>query len=154
MDERRISELVEALATEDALSAEATWLQLSPLGDLVAPFLREQYHRSRRWQGRVTLLFHATRFGRTSEAAFRLGLEALQDRSFMVRYRACGLLAYALRPEALPQLRDLLQHADPRTVEDASAAIDAIEGRNHHLFIDRDHSGRSHWIVNPEEKQW
>jgi len=58
------------------------------------------------------------------------------------------LLAYSLRKDALAKLRPLLQHSDPRTREDARAAIDAIEKRNHHLYVDRDHSGRARWVVN------
>jgi hypothetical protein len=44
----------------------------------------------------------------------RLGLQALRDRSWVVRYRACMLVAYALRPDALASLRPLLQHSDAR----------------------------------------
>lgn len=39
----------------------------------------------------------------------------------------------------------------PTTAEDAAAAIDAIERQNHHLFVDRDHSGRVRWSVNPDD---
>jgi len=66
----------------------------------------------------------------------------------MVRYRACGLLAYSLRRDAIGPLKTLLNHRDPRTLADASAAITAIEKQNHHLFIDRDASGRTRWVVN------
>jgi hypothetical protein len=71
----------------------------------------------------------------------------------MVRYRACGLCAYSLRQEALPSLQSLLSHKDGKTVEDAVAAIEAIEQQNHHLFVDRTHSGRSFWIVNESDQQ-
>jgi hypothetical protein len=40
-----------------------------------------------------------------------------------------------------------------RTVEDARAAIDAIARKNHHYFVDRTHSGRSFWVVNPEDER-
>ena len=83
----------------------------------------------------------------SSEAAFRLGLAACGDKATLVRYRACGLLAYSLRADALPTLEAMLRHRDRRTAEDAAAAIDAIRSRNHHYFIDREHTGRIFWQV-------
>jgi hypothetical protein len=71
-----------------------------------------------------------------------------EEAAWSVRYRACGLLAYSLRADALPELEPLLGHRDQRTVEDARAAIDAIRSHNHHFFVDRGHSGRSFWEVN------
>jgi hypothetical protein len=82
-----------------------------------------------------------------------VGLAALADRSTVVRYRACGLCAYPLRQDALPGLRLLVSHKDKRTSEDAAAAIDAIEQQNHHLFVDREHSGRSFWVINEGDRQ-
>ena len=113
----------------------------------VVPYLLEAYRTFRKSKGRVSLVFHAIRHARTSEEAFRLGIEALSDKATLVRYRACGLVAYSQRPEAIPHLKALLTHADARTVEDARAAIDAISSRNHHYFVDRGHSGRSFWQV-------
>ena len=75
-------------------------------------------------------------------------IEALSDKATLVRYRACGLLACSLRPDALRHLRSLLTHPDERTVADARTAMDAISGRNHSYFVDRDHSGRSFWQVD------
>ena len=62
-------------------------------------------------------------------------------------------LAYALRADALPALEALRQHADARTREDADRAIDAIRNQKHHYFVDRDHSGRSFWVVNEADKR-
>jgi hypothetical protein len=95
------------------------------------------------------LLFHSIRYARTSEAAFQLGVAGLRDKATLVRYRACGLLAYSLREDALPHLEELLHHPDSKSVADAKAAIDAIRQKNHHYFIDRTHSGKSFWNVNP-----
>jgi len=40
----------------------------------------------------------------------------------------------------------MLAHADCPTVEDAEAAIEARESRNHKLFFkDRNHSGKMNW---------
>jgi hypothetical protein len=73
---------------------------------------------------------------------------ALGHRSYMVRYRACMVLAYSLRREAISALQSLLQHADARTREDAVRALDAIQHQNHHYFVDTQHSGRTFWVVN------
>jgi hypothetical protein len=133
-------------------SAEAAWQQLRGLGAAVAPFLLDAYPTARRWQGRTALVFHAIRFARVSEAAYALGYRALGDKSYMVRYRACMVLAYALRADAIPALEALLQHTDPRTQEDAARALDAIHHQNHHYFVDRQHSGRSFWVVNDSDE--
>lgn len=159
MDEARIRRLVQQLG-DDVSTADDAWSELRELGADVVPHLATCYPTARRWQQRTALVFHAIRYARTSEEAFQLGLTALADRSYMVRYRACGLLAYSLRRDAIPALEELLTHRDKRTVEDARAALDAIKRRNHHLFVDRDHSGRSFWEVNPgdlpepEAKPW
>ena len=115
------------------------------------PYLLEAYPSARRWQARTGLVFHAIRFARVSDAAYALGLRAIGDKSYMVRYRACMVLAYSLRTEAIPALQALLQHADARTREDAARALDAIQHQNHHycyvtwrraIFRKRDYRGR------------
>jgi hypothetical protein len=151
VDEATIRELVRQLNTAQvALEAQA-WEQLRTLDEAVVPFLEEAYPTTSKWQARLSLVFHAIPFARTSEPAFRLGVAALGDRSFMIRYRACGLLAYSGRREALPALEALLDHPDLRTVEDARAAIAAIEERNHHLFVDRQRTGQVFWEVRRRE---
>lgn len=151
MDAETIRRLVAELDTTRATSAEKAWAELRGLGPAVAPWLLEAFPRFRTWQGRVGLVFHSIRHARTSEEAFRLGALGCRDRSYMVRYRACGLLAYSQRTDAIAHVTPLLSHKDGRTVEDALAAIDAIESRNHHYFVDRDHSGRVHWCVNDDD---
>jgi hypothetical protein len=151
MDADRIPDLVMAMDSSRSSAAEEAWSQLRDLGVEVAPHLAAAYTKFRTWQGRVSLVFYSTRFARTSDEAFQLGVQAVRDRSYMVRWRACGLLAYSLRHDALEALRPLLEHSDARTREDAVAAIDAIESQNHHLFVDRDHSGRMKWVLNEEE---
>ena len=152
LSETEIRRLVGEIAS-DASSAEEAWQALRGLGPAVAPYLSEAYAGARRWQGRTALLFHAIRFARVSEAAYALGHRALEDKSYMVRYRACMVLAYALRADAVPALEALLLHADARTREDAARALDAIHHQNHHYFVDRGHTGRSFWIVNESDRQ-
>ena len=148
MNAEEVRQWVRQLDTAKSLDEERAWSQLKPLGIEVVPFLAEYYPRARKWQGRAALVFHSVRYARTSEAAFQLGLAALQDKATVVRYRACGLCAYSLRQEAIPRLKALLLHQDRETAADAKAAIDAISSRNHHFFVDRDHSGRSFWNVS------
>ena len=150
MDDQEIISLVKQLDTHKRFEQESAWGRLRPLGERVVPYLREAYPTTKRWQGRVALVFHSIKFARVSEAAFRLGLIACEDKATLVRYRACGLLAYSLRADALPHLEALSEHRDRRTVEDAAAAIDAIRSRNHHYFIDREHTGQIFWQVSDE----
>ena len=148
MTPAEIQAYVVRLDTTSARDEEQVWTQLRDLGAAVVPYLREAYRTFRKSKGRTSLVFHSIRYARSSEDAFRLGIEALSDRATLVRYRACGLLAYSQRSDAIPHLEALLTHSDARTVDDAKAAIDAISNRNHHYFVDRTHSGRSFWQVN------
>lgn len=133
---------------------QAAWTLLRPLGVDVVPFLAEYFPRTKKSQGRVALVFHAVRFARESQAAFELGLLALNNRATLIRYRGCGLCAYSLREDAIPFLKRLLKHADVKTVDDARAAIDAIRRKNHHYFIDRSHSNSALWKVNPDDVRY
>ena len=139
--------LATAVGAADA-DSDAAWEALRAHGAAAVPHLAEAYVLARHWEGRAALVFHAIRHARGNPEAVAFGCRALGDRSYMVRYRACGLLAYSLSPDALPALEPLLAHRDPRTREDAAAAIDAIRAGNHHYFVDRDRSGRSVWHVN------
>ena len=152
MEEDRVRAFVIALDTASSAAQEAAWSELRGLGGAVVPHLAAFYPKARTWQGRVALVFHSIRYARLSDDAFVLGLAALRDKSYMVRYRACGLLAYSLRRDAIPELEPLLKHSDRRTVEDAAAAIDAIRNQNHHYFVDRSHSGQARWVVTESDR--
>ena len=102
--------------------------------------LLAKYKRSRHWNERVACVFYAMRSAHDNAAAFELGLSALGDRSGVVRYRATMLLAYAQNIDAVGPLKELLDRG--LSVEDARAAIDAIESKNHNFFVDRMHSGK------------
>jgi len=147
MDENQIKELVRQLDTRQSAQEESAWERLRPLGASVVPYLAALYPEMK-LEGRRSAVFHAIRHARTTEAAFQLGLAALNDRASIVRYRACCILAYSLRADAIPHLEKLRSHKDQKTVEDAMAAIDAIKCQNHHYFVDRGHSGRQFWSVN------
>jgi hypothetical protein len=151
MNDLEIRALVGQLDVSSVDTEQRAWAQLRSLGEQVVPYLEEAFPTTKQWQGRLSLVFHSIPFARDSEAAVRLGITALGDRSFMVRWRACGLLAYSQRRDALPALRALFTHADARTVEDAKAAVAAIESKNHHLFVDRQRTGRVFWDVRQSE---
>ncbi|MFQ6130472.1 MAG: hypothetical protein ACE5R4_00400 [Armatimonadota bacterium] len=139
--------LCQALDTARTSDQNAAWEQLQPLGKGVVPYLAEAYHKLRKWQGRLACVYHLMAYGRSHEEAFQVGIAALADKATLVRYRACMLLAYAQREDAIPHLEGLLDHADEKTVEDARAAIDAIRAGNHKLFLDRHRTGRVFWSV-------
>jgi len=145
--------VVRDLDTASVSGEEEAWLKLKPLGVAVVPYLTDFYSSCKKWQGRASLVFHCIRFARDSDEAFLLGVQALQDKSTVVRYRACSLLAYSLRKDALQHLAPLLRHSDPKTQADAKAAIEAVSSKSHHLFVDRTRSGRSFWVVNPGDSE-
>ena len=148
----RDEQIAKAVARLDVTGAEdqdAAWVQLRPLGFAIVPYLSAAYPEFRTWQGRAALVYYATRYARVSEPAVDLGLTALNDRSYMVRYRACGLLAYSLEKRALERLGKALEDDRELVAQSAQAAINAIRAGNHHLFADTGLSGRTSWSVNP-----
>jgi HEAT repeats len=102
-------------------------VSLAWIGPAAVPYFEEAYPRTTRAQGRVRLLFFSLGYANTSEAAFRLGVAATRDKSFLVRYRACMLLGRSRRPDAVGPLRELLNHSNPRTVSDAKSALFELE---------------------------
>jgi len=149
----RIEQAVACLDQKSSSAIERAWVQLRPLGFGVVPYLRASYPQFKHAEGRTALVYHATRYARIGEDAVALGIAALEDRSRQVRYRACGLLAYALRKDALLALRARLADPDQLVREAVAAAICAIEEGNHHRFVDRSNGGRSFWSVNAGDEQ-
>ena len=150
VDRKRLLLILKRL---DDPSSEENWGAIRELKRLdvdLPQVLFEHYKESRSWRARVSCVFFAIHDARENNIAVQLGIMALNDRSRVVRHRACSLLAYSLRDDALPYLRNLLMHHDTSTREDAQAAIDAIEHRNHNWFVDRDHTGRLMWTVEKE----
>jgi len=103
--------------------------------------LLSRYSQERLWKRRDDLVYGAIWSARNSEEAVILGVAALSDRATHVRYHACLLLAYSLRTDLLPVLRQRLPTIAASNRDDLAAAIDAIESQNHNYFVDRDHSG-------------
>lgn len=147
MDKDELNRLLSAL---DETNPDQNWAAIRELehsGVNIPRVLLEHYRASRSWRGRVSCVFFCIPYARKSDDAVQLGTEALKDKSKVVRHRACSLLAYSLRDDTVSNLRQLLVHDDPSTVDDARAAIDAIEHRNHHFFLDRSHNGKMTWTV-------
>ena len=136
----------------DGTGSDVEWATVEELrrnaGDQLPTMLLEKYRSSATAAVRASCVFHATRYSRAISDAVALGLEALGDRSKVVRYRACLLLAYSQQTKVLPALRAALARAPVQSKADVLAAIDAIENRNHHYFVDRDHSGKVKLNVN------
>lgn len=150
-DDEQIAELVKQLDTTGFDEHEEPWAQLEPFGAKVAAHALKAYPRFRNWQGRTTLLLRMTRYARTEPAAFELGLAGCKDPSPVARVRACAVLAYSLRDDAILALEALADDNKDRSVrEAAAAAIDAIRNKSHHYFHDRQHTGKSQW--NPEDE--
>ena len=147
MDEAELRSLVAQIASDSDVEADEAWGRLRHLREKVVPYFLEAYSQTPRWKGRLHLVFYSIPFARECEAAVSLGIAALRDRSKQVRHRACGLLAFSLREDALPELRRLLADTDLATAEDAKYAIRSIERSNHNYFVDRDETGRVTWKV-------
>jgi hypothetical protein len=133
MQDERISTLVQAFDRSKTLEVAAAWTLAESMGDDLLMLLSEALPRIRKSPGRASIMRYAGKFSRMSDVAFRMGVTATLDRSYVVRHYACALLS------------SLLAHPDRRTVEDARAAIDAIKSKNHNFFRDRDHSGKVNW---------
>ena len=119
--------------------------------ELLLPLLIEAYTRIRRGEGRAAILSWLIRCARSHPPVVALAQAALEDRAYLVRERACAVLAYSLRADVLPRLALMQQHPDARTRADIAAAMDAISCRNHHYFVDREHTGSTFWEVSCDQ---
>ena len=105
----------------------------------------EAFRSIRNSAGRIEIMFWIARYSKVNHRVVKLAEFALSDRSKIVRNYACGALAFATSRESLKPLEKLLDHKSAETREDARAAINAIEKRNHHLFADRSETGKIFW---------
>jgi hypothetical protein len=151
LDDRQVDELLGQLDSTSWVEVEAAWEQLKEAGVDRVALARRGYPKTRKWQGRVTLIRGLTPLARDRPDAVALAVYALEDCSYMVRWRACEVLAYSLDRAALPYLAVLLGHGDHRTVEVARGAIRAIESQNHHLFKNPDDTGAIRWMVRADD---
>jgi hypothetical protein len=137
MEPEQIRAAVKKLDTVNPSQQDSTWDALKNVGENLVPYLIEFYPHTRKWQGRASILKHCVRYAEKRSDVVQLGLNALQDKSSAVRFRACELLARSLNPMAIPNLKKLLNHSDRKTLKNASLAIKSIRRKNFaHFWAD------------------
>jgi hypothetical protein len=150
MDSDKIQELLSKLDGSGSDSEWAAAKELQVLGEELPRYLLDKFRNSRQWKHRCSCVYHAVRYARSNEDAVLVGREAIRDKSKMVRYRGCMLLAYAQREDTLPELKEVLKGLGSGAgSDDVRAAIDAIEHKNHNYFVDRKHSGKITLAIHP-----
>lgn len=135
------------LSLDTGKDLEAVREKLVDHGEHALQSMIECLPRLRTWRARDMIIQTAIKFARTSKGSKELGFMGLTDKSKKVRQTACSFAAFSLDDEYLPTLRTLRSATDREVAADAVAAIDAIQHQNHHLFMDRQHSGRVTWNV-------
>ena len=137
-----VDELLERL---DGSGSDSEWDAVfelrSRLGDQLPDQLLVRYQQAKKWQVRSSCVYHSVRYAGANESAITMALLALKDKSKVVRYRACMLLACSQRKDLLGRLQEEVSELPEETQSDVLAAIDAIESENQDYFVDRDHSG-------------
>jgi len=143
LDQTEVETLLDRL---DGTGSNTEWeaaLQLRSLGSDLPRLLLQRFRSARSWKVRSSCVYHAVRYSLESRDAVILGLEAIRDRSKVVRYRGAMLLAYAQDPTTVAPIRTALaEMSGTQRTDDLLAAIDAIENKNHNYFVDRDHTGK------------
>ena len=125
MNEDEIHECLTALDGRSAQGEYEAIARLEASGIDVPELLLRRYQTSRRWSDRALCLRLSSRYAKSEQPAFRLGILALDDRAKIVRQKACLLLAATQRKEAVEHLGKLL--SDPSCREHALSAIHALE---------------------------
>lgn len=134
--------LVRAVDQKRSSAAEDARERLVPHGAAILGPALNAYPELRNANGRRALVYTAMKFARHHDTAVELGRRALADRAYSVRYFACMLLAYSGRRDTLSDLEQLSSDGDAKSRADAKAAIAAIREGSHHLFLDRNRTGR------------
>lgn len=142
LSDQRVESLLDCL---DGSGSDTEWdavnILRDGLGQALPILLLHRFLVAKKWGHRASLVYHAVRFAKQSQEAVDLGLIAVKDKSKVVRYRGCMLLACSLRKDIVPKLCQLAGEAPEDTKADILAAIDAIEHDNQNYFIDREHTG-------------
>lgn len=123
--------------------------ELNKFGVRIPSVLLDRYRTEKKWQTRRSCVYHAIGYAKDDIDAVQLGIEALSDKSKVVRYQACLLLSFSLKKEALPALHKVkLTISDGETLANVDATIDAIENQNTNFFADRQHTGKITLRIN------
>lgn len=139
------------------LSSDYLGLELDFLfGDRFEIYL-EYYDKLKYSNVRFEFIQEALFYARDKESAIKTISKGLSDRSKYVRVNAVSAAAYSLNKIFLEQLLYIAEHDKGEDIrEDAIAAQNSILSKNHHLFLDREPSGRSgrvsFWVNKWDEK--
>lgn len=142
------SDLVKELLdhkSESVASANDIKLQQQYGLDNIYQFYIEAFYKIKNFSGRMLIAYWLVRYAREDCDVVKMAIHGLTDRAYIVRSHCCSILAYACKEDTKPYLKALLESSDHRTVEDATAALNAIEQKNHHLWVDRRNTGKSFW---------
>jgi hypothetical protein len=121
-------------------------LYLGSAGDKNISFSVKYYLNSKDASVRKDMVTFVIRYARTSKTALELGIRALRDRSKHV-HAGCAVLAYSLRNDMIPYLKDLLNSKDEETRNNSKSAIKAIQKQDINLFVKPTHD---EWIVSQD----
>jgi hypothetical protein len=111
-------------------------------GDNAPREFLQHFRRSKKAEQRVACVYYAQPYARWNADALQIGLEGIEDRSKMVRFRAFELLAIAQNFDVLPRIQQALRDAkDAAEAEDAKACQCAILTQNHNCYRDRSCTG-------------
>lgn len=136
----------ELLAILDGKGSEKEHTAISDLsalfGEKLSYHLLELYKVSSKKNIRASCVYYCFDLAKTSADAKKLALLALADKSQIVRYRACQLLAYSQDKSLLKAMDLARKNISKNSVSDLDAAMDAIASQNQHYFRDRQHTGR------------
>jgi len=145
MESETVSSQLRAADTSDWDEVWSRWRHgpLRPLAAEALPLIVAAYSETTHWQARAAQLYYATGFSRTRSELVAFATQALSDKSIEVRYRACGLLAFAHRRRAIPKFEEILPGADAATARYILAAIEAIEQKSIEPFTALDTPARN-----------
>ena len=136
----------ELLAILDGKGSEKEYAAISELsalsGEKFSCHLLEFYKVSSKRNIRATCVYFCFDLAKTSADAKKLGLLALADKSQLVRYRACQLLAFSQDKSLLKAMELARENISKNSISDLDAAMDAIASQNQHYFKDRQHTGK------------
>ena len=110
---------------------------LDNLVDLYA----QAFYVIKNFPARREIAYWVGRYVKHNENVFNMALLGLNDKSYIVRYHCCGIIAFSQRTDSLDHLNKVKDHKNVKTREDIVAAIDSIQNRNHNYFVDREHTG-------------
>jgi len=139
-------EITRALDAIDGSGSETERAALERLkkehGEILIQIFLDHFKQTKKWARRAAFLYYSTPYSKHNAYAVRLGEQGLKDKSKIVRYRACKLLAWSLSKKSLNKLQEALDNErDHQTFSHIKAAIDAIASQNSDYFVDRNHSG-------------